>query len=281
MNSKRILTVQDISCVGECSLTVALPVISVCGAETCVIPSAVLSTHTGGFKNYTFRNLSADIPKIANHWKKEEIFFDAIYTGYLGSPKQTDYVIDIMNTLGNPKCIKIIDPVMADNGKLYNGFDENYVLSIKKLCSMADFLLPNISEACLLTKTEYRTDYDSRYISELVRKLAAIGSKNIILTGVSYNPDKTGVVIYNGNSTSYYEHDRLPGCSHGTGDVYSSAFTGALMNDICPEAAAEIAADFVLECIKETRKYENHWYGTRFEPVLYRLPLMINDKKKK
>ena len=113
---KRILTVQDISCVGQCSLTVALPIISACGIETAILPSAVLSTHTGGFSGWAFRDLTEDIPGIVDHWEKEQIKFDAIYTGYLGSLRQIELVKDMFNRLSGPDCLKIVDPAMADNG---------------------------------------------------------------------------------------------------------------------------------------------------------------------
>jgi len=185
MNYKKILTIQDISCVGQCSLTVALPVISACGIETCVLPSAVLSTHTAGFSGYTFRDLTEDMPAIRSHWQKEGIFFDAIYTGYLGSTKQIAYVSDIFDTVGSDTCVKIVDPAMADNGKLYPGFDAAFVEAMKGLAGKADYLVPNITEAAFLTGAEYKTEYDRTYIDELLNKLTALGAKHIILSGVS------------------------------------------------------------------------------------------------
>ena len=154
MSYKRILTIQDISCVGQCSLTVALPILSACGVETCVLPSAVLSTHTAGFSGYTFRDLTEDMPAIKDHWVKEGIAFDGVYTGYLGSTKQIDYVKEIIAATAKDG-VAIIDPAMADNGKLYPGFDAAFVEEMKKLCATADYLLPNLTEACLLTDTEY------------------------------------------------------------------------------------------------------------------------------
>ena len=157
MSYKRLLTIQDISCVGQCSLTVALPIISACGIETAVLPSAVLSTHTGGFTGYTFRDLTEDMPAIKDHWIKENIKFDAIYTGYLGSTKQIEYVADIFDSVGVDGCIKAVDPAMADNGNLYPGFDKEFVEAMKGLCSKADYLIPNITEASFLTDMEYKT----------------------------------------------------------------------------------------------------------------------------
>lgn len=272
----RILTIQDISCVGQCSLTVALPVISACGVECAVLPSAVLSTHTGGFKGFTFRDLTDDMPAIKEHWVKENILFDAIYTGYLGSTKQIDYVAEILDANGKSGCVKIIDPAMADNGKLYYGFDDAFVAAMKKLCGKADYILPNITEACFLTDTEYKTEYDRAYIDEILKKLAALGAKNVIFTGISYEKDRTGVVVYENGQYSYYEHELLPNSCHGTGDIYASAFTGAFVRGKTAFDAAKIAADYTLECIRETAKEENHWYGAKFEPVLGKLIEMIN-----
>lgn len=271
MTYKKILTIQDISCLGQCSLTVALPVISACGVEACVLPSAVLSTHTGGFTGYTFRDLTEDMPAIKDHWIKENITFDAIYTGYLGSTKQIDYVADIFDATAAAGCVKIVDPAMADNGKLYPGFDSAFVEAMKGLCAKADYLVPNLTEACFLTDTEYKTQYDQAYIQSILDKLTLLGCKNVIFTGVSYAPGKTGVVVYENRQYAYYEHDLLPNSCHGTGDIYASAFVGSLMRDKSAYDAAKIAADYVVECIKETAKLPNHWYGAAFEPVLGKL----------
>lgn len=268
MAYKKILTIQDISCVGQCSLTVALPIISACGVETCVLPSAVLSTHTAGFSGYTFRDLTEDLPAIKEHWVKENIKFDAIYTGYLGSTKQIAYVADIFEATAADNCCKIVDPAMADNGKLYPGFDGAYVEAMKGLCAVADYVVPNITEACFLTGVEYKTQYDRTYIDEILEKLTALGCKNVIFTGISYTPGKTGVVVYENGQYAYYEHELLPNSCHGTGDIYASAFVGAYMRDKSAYEAAKIAADYTVECIKETAKLENHWYGAAFEPAL-------------
>ncbi|MBR6535146.1 MAG: pyridoxamine kinase [Clostridia bacterium] len=273
MSYKKILTVQDISCVGQCSLTVALPIISACGIETCVLPSAVLSTHTAGFSGYTFTDLTEDMPKINAHWIKEGIKFDAIYTGYLGSAKQIEYVRALFDTVCNG--YKIVDPAMADNGKLYPGFDNDFVKEMRVLCASADYLVPNITEACMLTGTEYKTEYDREYIDTILSSLASLGCKNIILTGVSYEKGKTGVVVFENGQYSYYQHDFLPNSCHGTGDIYASAFTGALVNGKCAYESAKIAADYTVECIKATAEEENHWYGAKFEPVLYKLIEML------
>ena len=275
MNYNRVLTIQDISCVGQCSLTVALPIISACGIETSVLPSAVLSTHTAGFTGFTFRDLTDDMPAICAHWKKEGLTFDGIYTGYLGSARQIQYVKDIIHATAAEGCLVVIDPAMADNGKLYPAFDMEYVEEMKKLCAVADYLLPNITEACFLTGMEYRTEYDQAYIDQLVEKLCALGARNVILTGVSYREGYTGVTVFEDGQSRHYEHKQIAGGVHGTGDIYASAFVGAKLRGKTAFQAANIAADYVVECIMESRNDPSHTYGARFEPELGKLMAML------
>ena len=271
MSYQKILTIQDISCVGQCSLTVALPILSACGLETCVLPSAVLSTHTAGFSGYTFRDLTEDMPAIKDHWVKEGIRFSAIYTGYLGSTRQIGYVSDIFDATAAVGCIKVVDPAMADNGKLYPGFDAAFVEAMKELCAKADYIVPNITESCFLTGMEYKTQYDEAYIDTILEKLTALGCQNIILTGVSYRPGFTGILVLEKGVKQYYEHEMLPNSCHGTGDIYASAFVGALVRGKDALTAAKIAADYTMSCIRATAEEENHWYGAKFEPVLGKL----------
>ena len=277
MGYKRILTIQDISCVGQCSLTVALPILSAAGHETCILPSAVLSTHTAGFSGYTFRDLTDDIPDIAAHWKKEKIGFDGIYTGYLGSTRQIGYVREIIGSLGNKGSVSFVDPAMADNGKLYPAFDDEYVKEMVTLVSAADIILPNITEACFLTGTEYKERYDEEYIDLLLKRLRSVGAKTVILTGVGYSEDATGVLVYDDNGKAYYQHKKISKNSHGTGDVYASAFVGAYMSGMNAYDAAKTAADFTVRTIENTIDDEGHWYGVKFEPVL---PYYIEQIKK-
>lgn len=276
MSYKKLLTIQDISCVGQCSLTVALPILSACGMETCILPSAILSTHTSGFTGYTFRDLTDDMPLIQKHWQKEGIKFNAIYTGYLGSTKQIDYVKDIFATLGTKDCKIIADPAMADNGQLYPLFDMEYVEAMKTLCSKADVILPNITEGCFLTGMEYKESYDESYIKELCEKLSLICPKMIVLTGVSYREGKTGVVVYENGNMNYYEHIKIEKGCHGTGDVYASAFVGALMNGKTAFESAKIAADYTVKCILNTQGDADHWYGVKFETALANLTAALS-----
>lgn len=272
---KRVLTIQDISCVGQCSLTVALPIISACGIETAVLPSAVLSTHTAGFSGFTVRDLAGDMQGICDHWVKEKITFDGIYTGYLGSIEQIDTVKDIVNKTIKKGAPFIVDPAMADNGKLYPAFNLEYANKMKELASICDYLIPNITEACYLTDMEYKEEYDESYINKLTDKLLSLGAKCIVLTGVSYSKGKTGVLVATNAHTSYYEHDKLPNSCHGTGDIYASAFVGALLNGKAPEEAAKISADYTVSCIEETAKVDNHWYGACFELAIPKLISML------
>ncbi|MBE7086502.1 MAG: pyridoxamine kinase [Clostridiales bacterium] len=271
MSYKRILTIQDISCVGQCSLTVALPILSACGHETCILPSAVLSTHTAGFSGFTFHDLTEDIPAIQAHWQKEGIQFEGIYTGYLGSTQQVGYVKNILDTMGTENAVKIVDPAFADNGKLYPIFNDEYVAAMRTLCPSADILLPNITEACFLSGMEYKEAYDERYIKELLAALAVLGCSTIVLTGVGYSPDKTGVVVYQNGEMKYYEHKRISKGCHGTGDVYASAFTGAVLRGKTLFEAAKIAADYTVACIENTQDDPTHWYGVKFETALPKL----------
>ena len=209
MQYPKVLTIQDISCVGQCSLTAALPILSAAGAETCILPSAVLSTHTGGFTGFTFRDLTEDMPAIAAHWKKEGIAFDAVYTGYLGSIRQIGIVQDIFRELRKPGAKTFVDPAMADNGVLYSIFDMPYVNAMKPLFFGADVVLPNLTEACLLTDMPYRETYDEAYITEILDKMEAAGAKTIILTGITYKPETTGVIVAEDGKRRYYEHKRI------------------------------------------------------------------------
>lgn len=271
MEYKRLLTIQDISCVGQCSLTVALPIISACGIECSVLPSAVLSTHTGCFSGYTFRDLTDDMPSISRHWQNEGLYFDAIYTGYLGSARQIEYVKEIFRTNGKDGCLRVVDPAMADNGRLYAGFDGDFPKKMLSLCADADCIIPNITEACLMTDTPYRTEYDRTYVDTILNKLSDKGCKTIIITGISYDSLQTGVAVYENEVYSYYGHEKIDVRCHGTGDIYASAFVGATVCGKSASDSAKIAADYTLECIKYTQNIPNHEYGAAFEPLLGRL----------
>lgn len=276
---KKVLTVQDISCFGQCSMTVALPIISACGIETAILPSAVLSTHTGGFKGFTVRDLTDDIPGIVNHWVQEGLSFDAIYTGYLGSTRQMDMIKDMFRRLTAPGAVKIVDPAMADHGKLYYGFDDVYAREMGKLCGEADIVLPNITEAALMTDAPYVGEgYDEAYIRDLMERIFALGAKTVVMTGVSYAPEQLGVAVCGrgDKEISYYFHPRLERSRHGTGDIFAAAFTGGLLQGKSPLEAATLAAEFTLAAMRATDGDETHWYGAKFEKALPMLTGALN-----
>lgn len=268
MNYKRILTIQDISCVGQCSLTVALPILSACGQETCILPSAVLSTHTMGYSFPYVRDLTPDIPDFQKHWQKENILFDTIYTGYLGSTQQVAMVENILETMVVQGGKTVVDPAMADHGKLYPAFDMAYVEAMKGLVSKADVVVPNLTEACFLTGCPYQECYDKAYIMDVVTKLHALGTKWVVLTGIAFEDGMTGVLISGEGKVDHYVHPRIPKNFHGTGDVYASAFVGSWVSGKTMNDAARIAADYTCKCIENTIDDESHWYGVKFETAL-------------
>lgn len=267
---KRVLTIQDISCLGKCSITVALPIISSMGVETVILPTAVLSTHTM-FKNFTVKDLTSELSPIANHWKSLGESFDAIYTGYLGSEEEIAIAEKIFDDFKTKDTLIFIDPVMADNGKLYAGFDEKYAALNAGLCKKADIIVPNITEACFMTNTEYKTTYDESYIKHLIDKLAALGSKIVVLTGVSLLPGKTGVYGFDTVSGKYftYQADRIDAAFHGTGDIFASVSVGALVQGISLHDSFKLAADYTAITIQETLKDpKKPWYGVNFESTI-------------
>ena len=207
MSYKRILTIQDISCVGQCSLTVALPVLSACGHETCVLPTALLSTHTGGFGKPAIVPLSDALPEIVEHWKKNGITFDVILTGYLGSIRAIHAAVQVMETMLSPGGICIVDPAMADHGRLYSGFDGDYVREMKTLCGRADRILPNLTEAALLAGLPCRDRTDEAYARELLEELP---NDRVILTGVG--EEDTGLLLRDCGEVRRYQRHRRPVC---------------------------------------------------------------------
>ena len=263
---KKLLTIQDISCFGQCSLTVALPVISACGIETVILPSAVLSTHTAGFKNYTFRDLTGDIPAIEKSWIENKLKFDAFYTGYV-CENQIQPILNLMDSCAAEGAVRIVDPVMADNGKLYPGFGPDFPQKMCRLCDGADYILPNLTEAAFLLGEECKLEnYDRKYIESLVERLHTTGAKNVILTGVSFEPDQLGSAISDGNKIEYDFNPRQKRCSHGTGDLFASVFAGALLREKTAVQAAAIAADAV--CLAIAATPDEHWYGVCFEKII-------------
>ena len=270
---KRIITIQDISCVGKCSLTVALPIISAAGVEAAVLPTAVLSTHTA-FPKFTFCDLTDEIPKIADTLSELELDFDAIYTGYLGSFRQLELVSEFFDRFKGARVV--IDPVMADNGVLYKGFTIEFAKEMAKLCGKADLIIPNLTEASFMLGIPYNPSYDEEYIKNVLRDLCKLGCKRAALTGIGFKDDEIGVYYYDSEEDKFfnYTNEKLPVAFHGTGDVYASATVGALMQGHSYEESLEIAVDFTLECMKRTMSDPNHrFYGVNFEEAL---PMYIN-----
>ena len=262
---KRIVSIQDLSAVGKCSLTVALPIISAMGIECAVVPTAVLSTHTQ-FQGFTFRDLTDEMEPIADHWKQQGLTFDAVCTGYLGSFRQVDIVKRYFRDFGGGAQI-IVDPAMGDNGRLYAGFGPEFPKKMAELMEGADLVLPNITEAAFMLGMDYKEHYDRGYIMALLEGLLSLGAKTAALTGVSFEEGRLGAVSLDGSGAfSEYYTDRLPVNFHGTGDIYSAAAAGALvLGKSVPEALA-LAADYTAECIRLTLAEENHsWYGVNFE----------------
>lgn len=273
---KRIVTIQDISCVGKCSLTVALPIISAMGVETAVIPTAVLSTHTA-FPEFTFRDLTGELPAVAGNWKNQGLHFDAIYTGYLGSIEQLELVSQFFDEFKTPENFIFLDPVMGDHGKLYTGFVPAFAKEMAKLCAKADVIVPNLTEAAFLLDIPYPgEDCNRQYLQEILVELSKLGAKKTVLTGVSLQPGMLGVMGYDREEGRFFrkETERLPSSFHGTGDIFASACVGGLMNGLDLGQSLAVAMDFTSESIRCTlRDPEARWYGVNFEQAL---PFLIH-----
>ena len=266
------MAVHDLSCFGKCSLTVALPVLSAAGAEVTALPTAVLSTHTGGITGYTFRDLTEDIPAIVNHWKSLKLHFDAIYTGYLGSFEQLELVSKIIEEFREKDTLVCIDPVMADGGKLYPAFRPDFPAGMAELCAKADIIVPNLTEAAFLLGEPYREGpYDEEYITHVLHGLSKLGPRRIVLTGVWTEPEHLVCAVYDASagSTGYAMSKRIDGFYHGTGDVFASALLGALLRGLPLCGAAQIAADFTAGSIRRTHEAGTDVrFGVNFEAGL-------------
>ena len=273
---KRIATIQDISCFGKCSITVALPVISAMGVECAIVPTAVLSTHTAGFTGYTVCDISDQLLPIAEHWKKEGLKFDTLYTGYLANKEQIDLTKTFINLTKNDSTMVFVDPAMADNGKLYPGFPADFPQKMLELCQIADVVCPNITEASFLLGKEFKCEgeYDEAYIKSLVDGFVAHGVKKVVITGVKYGDGRHGAMAFDVESGEYrYVYGKNLDCYfHGTGDIFSSVLCGALAKGDDVYSATQKAVDFTIACIEQTMPdRENHSYGVKFEECLHLL----------
>ncbi|NMP37362.1 MAG: pyridoxamine kinase [Clostridiales bacterium] len=254
---KRLAAINDISGFGKCSLTVALPIISAAGIETTVLPTAVLSTHTGGFTGYTYRDLTEDITPITEHWKSLDLKFDAIYSGFLGSFEQIELVKKFIGAFRTPENLVLVDPAMADNGVMYAIFDMNFAKEMTSLCATADMIVPNLTEAAFMLGDEYREGpYTKEYIENIMKRLAALGPKYIVLTGVYFDSEQLGAATFNKltGEITYSLSERIDGYYHGTGDVFASALAGAYMNGFSLPESAKIAVDFTCAAISRTKQ---------------------------
>ncbi len=278
---KRVLAAHDISCFGKCSLTVALPIISACGVETTILPTAVLSTHTGGFTGFTYRDLTEDITPIIDHFKTLPIEFDGVYTGFLGSFEQIEIMKDTFERVKSENTLILVDPVMADHGELYSIFDNKFPLKMRELCQTADIVIPNITEALFMLEREFvKGPYTKEFIEELLESLKSIGFKKIVLTGVYFDNEQLGAAAFDTetNVIDYLMSEKIDGFYHGTGDVFGSALLGALMNDFTLSESTQIAVNFVCECIRKTQKAGTDVrFGVNFEQSL---DVLLNAIKK-
>ncbi len=262
---KKIVTMQDISSVGKCSLTLAIPTLSAMGIEVIPLPAAVLSSHTA-FENVYFHDCTEILDSMMDAWEKEGFVFDCVYTAYLGSLRQIEIAKRLFSEFGDGH-LKIIDPCMADHGKLYRGFDINFVDHMRDLCKHGDILTPNITEACLLLGLEYQESFSRSELEEIARKLCVLGCKSVIITGASFCEGRVGALAYDGNMDvfSYYDTERLNQDFHGTGDLFTSVLSGALVQGCSLENSIHLACDFVHDCILTSICSEDHSYGIQFE----------------
>ena len=278
MKQKRLVTIQDLSCFGKCSITVALPVISTLGSEAVVLPTAVLSTHTGEFKNYTFHPLYDEFKKITHHWESLNMEFDAIYVGYIGNVELIHAVSDFIDKFAKKDTVVFIDPVMADNGKFYSGLDEIYAKELSMLCKKADIITPNMTEAMILSGKNPSLYRDSCDIRELACSLSEL-CKNVIITGV-HTQKTISTIAYDKASDEIFSADKplYDGVFYGAGDLFSSAFIGLYINGKSLFEATQIASDFVKDCIIKTMdERDKYWYGLKFEQSL---PLLAKTQEK-
>lgn len=265
---KRIAAIHDISGIGKCSLTAALPVVSAAGVEVAAMPTAVLSTHTGDIKGYTYRDLTSDIPDIANHWKSLGIEFDGIYSGFLGSTEQVEMVCSFIDGFGKNGCVILVDPAMADSGRMYTTFDDDFAEEMAKLCSKADIIVPNLTEAAFLLGEKYvEPPYTKEYIDGLLERLSTLGPEKIVLTGVSFEHDEIGCAVYcKGEAVHYKFSEKYDGIYYGTGDIFASALLGAYMRGKDISESADIALEFTCSAIKRTHDAKTDTrFGVNFE----------------
>ncbi len=266
----RVLAISDLSCVGQCSLSVALPVLSAVGAEVCVLPTCVLSTHSVGFGKFAKTDLYEEDRLIIAHWKTQNIKFDGIYVGYLGSEKAVETVEDVMNGCLNDGAFCVVDPAMADGGEYYPGLDDKYAARLLRLCRQADVVVPNYTEACLLSKREFADNANRTRVQSTLDALCKAVGKPCVVTGIRIG-DKMCVALPDG---TWIEKTYVSRICHGAGDVFASALVAAMAKGKQLGRAAEVAADFTEACIAATPS--DHWYGLNFESQLVALATAVS-----
>lgn len=272
MTTPRVAAIHDMSGFGRCSLTVAIPVLSAMGVQCCPLPTAFLSTHTGGFTGFTFLDMTEEMPKVAAHWQELDLRFHAIYSGFLASERQIGIVSDFIRTFRRSDTLVVIDPVMGDDGKAYQTYTSALCSGMTHLAELADVITPNLTEAAFLLGRPYdQLPQEETGLQELVRELGLHGRRSVVLTGVSLSPGKTGAMCFDAK-TSRTETVQVDMIAHpllGTGDIFASVLTGALVRGDTLFSAAAQAADFVRACAVHTAAQDLPLReGVDFEPML-------------
>lgn len=278
---KRIAAIHDLSCLGKCSLTVALPIVSASGVECSCIPTALLSTHTGEFRGWTFRDLSDDMLPIIEHWKSLGVHFDGIYSGYLASPEQELALEDAIGCLASEDTVIVVDPAMADNGIYYANLDESMRDAFRRLCSRADVITPNVTEAALLSGVEYRpAPHDRAYIEKILSGLSDLGTDIIAVTGVHTAEDQIGVIVLDRKTGEEYSamHCARPGIFYGAGDIFASAFAALIVRGASVDKALEAASSLVAESAERSNMRDTpRRFGMDFEGALPGYMRMVEE----
>lgn len=265
---KRIASIQDFSCIGSCSQTIALPVLSAMGVECVALPTALLSAHTA-FDGFVSLDLTPQLPAIMAHWRAMHLRFDAVYTGYLASAEQVGLVGALLDGMDERPALTLIDPVMGDNGALYAGFSDAFPQTMRALCGRADVLTPNVTEACLLTGTAYSPVQDAAQTRRLLERLLELGCRAAVLTGLRVDGDMAVAALQRDGTGTLVRTSYIPEVFHGTGDLFASTCAGALVQGAPLEHAVRLAADYVALTLRRTvQAPDRRWYGVNFQETL-------------
>ena len=268
VRTPRVAVMQDLSCIGRCSLGVAMAVLPAMGVEAAVLPTALLSAHTA-FEGFTFADLSPELERIIAHWKQMDLRFDAIYIGYLGSQRLIELAARVIDLFGAPGVRVILDPAFGDHGRLYTGFDGAYVRAMRGLCARAEIILPNLTEACYLLDLPFDAgEAAPEALAEGARALLGERLRDVLITSCPFTDGRTGLICV-GEHAFAYPHSQLSMPCHGSGDLFASVFTALLVRCGSVERAARAAADFTRDCIRNSMNCPDHrWYGVDFEAML-------------